>query len=59
MVKRQPKLKIDKIFDSIVILCYLGIAFISLGQLIVGGDKIFVIPLIGISVYFFLNLRKR
>jgi len=54
--------KLNKIANIIFGICAVGIVFISVGQLLVGGSKVFIAPIIGVVVWgimkLYFNLSK-
>ena len=41
----------NKILNIILCICMAGIVFISVGQLLAGGDKVFIAPIIAVAFW--------
>lgn len=53
---KQINLKKEiKILYLITDICAIGIGFISITQLLVGGNRMFIAPIIGVSTYFIIR----
>lgn len=46
----------EKIVNIILGICVVGILFISVSQLCVGGSKVFIVPIIGVVFWGIMKL---
>ena len=56
---KDIKKKIETIANIILGICAAGIVFISVGQLLVGGSKIFIVPIIGVVFWGLMKLFSK